>query len=408
MAITFKQATLANKLTIIAEVDPHAHTAAAGFFVKTGARDEDPAIMGVSHFLEHMMFKGTATRDAEAVDRDFDDLGANHNAFTTSELTAFYAHVLPEYLEQGSAVLADIMRPSLREADFNTERNVILEEIAMYQDNPFWVLYEATMERYYRDNPLGHRVLGTTDTIGRLEQNAMVEYFNRRYSADNTVIALAGNLDFDRMVDRFGAWCGDWPVTNAARAYHEQPPASDEFVIESAHVAQAYGLMIAPAPPVQDDRRYAAAVLSQILGDADGSRLYWALIDTGLAEEVMAQAEARDGTGEMYMYYSCAPDKADMVESVIAQEIKQLVDGLTEDDLQRVRSKIATAVTLHGERPAGRMRRIGQVWSTMGEYLPLEEELSRIEAVTLHDLREVQEAFPITPHITGRLRPVSG
>src|SRR5690606_38952834 len=140
---TFQHATLPNGLTVIAEVDPEAHTAAAGFFVKTGARDEASPLMGVSHFLEHMMFKGTDQRSAEELNRQFDLIGARNNAYTTSELTCFYASVLPErLLGAGGAVdlLADMMRPALREEDFDTEKKVILEEIAMYEDNPFWVL----------------------------------------------------------------------------------------------------------------------------------------------------------------------------------------------------------------------------------------------------------------------------
>ena len=141
-AVEFRQEVLPNGLTIQAEVVPGALTAAAGFFFRTGARDEDPAVMGVSHFLEHMMFKGTETRTAEDVNREFDDLGANHNAFTSAEQTAYYAHVPFDALDPALEILADILRPSLRTADFDEEKQVILEEIAMYDDQPFWVLYE--------------------------------------------------------------------------------------------------------------------------------------------------------------------------------------------------------------------------------------------------------------------------
>ena len=161
MPITFREATLPNGLHVLAEVDPAAHSASIGFFVKTGARDEATEIMGVSHFLEHMMFKGTETRSAADVDRAFDDLGAEHNAFTTSELTAFHAHALPEHLPAAGEILADILRPALRQEDFDDEKAVILEEIAMYEDHPFWKLYERAMETYYDGHPLSHRVLGT-------------------------------------------------------------------------------------------------------------------------------------------------------------------------------------------------------------------------------------------------------
>ncbi len=219
MPVEFRRTTLPNGLEIIAEVDADAHTAAAGFFVKAGARDEDPAVMGVSHFLEHMMFKGTARRTAEQVDRDFDDIGADHNAFTSGEMTAFWAHALPDQLPRVVEVLADILRPSLRQADFDDEKSVIIEEIAMYDDQPFWVVYEQTTERFFGAHPLSHRVLGTRDTVAAMQRDQMQAYFDGRYSADNTAIALAGRLDFDAVADQLAGYCGDWVKTDALRVY---------------------------------------------------------------------------------------------------------------------------------------------------------------------------------------------
>jgi predicted Zn-dependent peptidase len=402
---TFRHATLSNGLTIIAEVDPSAHTAALGYFVKTGARDESSEVMGVSHFLEHMMFKGTARRTAEQVDLDFDRIGANHNAFTTHELTAFYAHVLPEHLPAAEEVLSDILRPALRQDDFDTEKNVILEEIAMYRDQPFWVLYEQTMERFYRANPLGHRVLGTPETIAALTQPQMAEYFQTRYAADNTVAAFAGRIDFDRMVDRLAEHCGSWNTSRSRRQYQPLSFRDDENNLQLPTVNRHYTLMVSPGPSIQDDRRYAAAILAQILGDSEGSRLYWSLVETGLAEEAQAQFEPRDGTGEMYVFLVSSPDDAGKVEQFARQEIARLVDDLKPDDLERVRNKVATLATLQGERPAGRMRRLGTLWTYTGEYRTLEDELARINAVTLEELREVYAAFPFRPMVTGRLRP---
>ncbi|HRJ50848.1 MAG TPA: pitrilysin family protein, partial [Phycisphaerales bacterium] len=188
MTSRFQHATLPNGLTIVAEVDPSAHTAAAGYFVKTGARDEDPSVMGVSHFLEHMMFKGTHDLSADDVNRAFDDRGAKNNAYTTNEMTCFYAHCLPEHLPTINQLLGRMLRPALRESDFDTEKGVILEEIAMYRDNPFWVLYEESVERYYTGHGLGQRVLGTTRTITDLSRDQMLAYFSSRYSPDNMAV----------------------------------------------------------------------------------------------------------------------------------------------------------------------------------------------------------------------------
>ncbi len=405
MAVEFKHATLDNGLTILGECNVDAHTAAVGFFVKAGARDERTELMGVSHFLEHMMFKGTESRSAEEVDAQFDDLGADHNAFTTSELTAFYAHCLPEKLESATEILADILRPSLRTQDFDNEKKVILEEIAMYRDQPFWVLYEQLMEAYYRQHPLSHRVLGTDDTITTMTDVQMREYFQHRYSADNTVVALAGDVAFDSMVHRISDWCGDWARTGAQREFpiaNIQPDDLD-ITLDSVHVH--YGMMLCKAPGQQDDERYAAGVLAQILGDDEGSRLYWALIETGLAEMAGASFDGHDGIGHYVVHWVCGPDNAQEVERIIRSELNSLVDSLTEDDLLRMRNKIATAATLHSEQPAGRMRRLGTIWTYHGAYRSLEQELQRIESVTLDELRDVNAKYPIQPQVVGRLWP---
>jgi predicted Zn-dependent peptidase len=405
MAVEFKHARLPNGLNVVAEVIPEAHSAAIGFFVKTGARDESHEVMGVSHFLEHMMFKGTARRSAEEVDRDFDDLGADHNAFTTAEMTAFYAHCLPEHLPRAQEILSDILRPALRPADFDAEKSVILEEIAMYNDYPFWVLYERALEVFYGQHTLSHRVLGTKDTITRLTREQMLAYFTHRYSADNTVLAAAGRIDFDAMLAQLSRECGGWNTTRASRDARPAVPARERFAMNSESVKRHYMIMLAPAPAQKDDRRYPAAMLTQILGDGEGSRLHWALIETGLADEAQSQYEGRDHAGEFVVYASCTPENAAAVEQVIDSEINALVDSLTEDDLERTRSKIATGATMHGELPSGRMTRLGRMWLSRGEYRSLEVEVARINAVTMDDLREVARAFPLQPWVVGSLAP---
>ena len=407
MPVEFRRTTLPNGLEIIAEVDADAHTAAAGFFVKAGARDEDPAVMGVSHFLEHMMFKGTARRTAAQVDRDFDDVGADHNAFTSGEMTAFWAHALPDHLPRVVEVLADILRPSLRQADFDDEKSVIIEEIAMYDDQPFWVVYERTTERFFGAHPLSHRVLGTRDTVEALQRDQMQSYFDSRYSADNTAIALAGRLDFDAVVEQLARSCGDWVKTDARRAYPRVEHVDDEFTIESDTVNRHYAISMSPAPAIQDDRRYAAAMLANVLGDAEGSQLYWSLVETGLAEEVRAQYDGHDGVGCFLVYYVCSPESAAEVDRVIAACIDELPDSVTDDDLDRIRSKVATSATLQGELPAGRMQRLGRLWTYTAEYWSLDEELDRINAVTLDDVVALARDFPFRPRVTGHLRPSS-
>ena len=384
-------------MRIAAEHSSEAATAAIGFFVKTGARDETSALMGVSHFLEHMIFKGTEKLSAEEVDLAFDSIGAEHNAFTSSEMTAFWGAGLPEVLPNIHDTLSDILRPSLRQKDFDDEKKVILEEIAMYDDQPFWVLYENAMEQYYNTSSLGHRVLGTPKTIVDMKRDELAKYFFERYSADNTVVVLSGNIDFEKMVGAIEANCGAWETTGASRKYDEvvRFPGTYTKKIEDLH--QHYLMMMMPSASFQDPKRHALAALASIFGGGEGSRLHWALVDAGLAEVASASADSSDGFGEQMVWAVCAPDDAEQVSTVIKEEMKKLVQSLTKEDLSKVIAKASTGVAVASERPAGRMQRLGSMLTTSGTYISLEDELQTIEKLTLKDLQEVAEEFPWEP-----------
>src|SRR3954453_2448014 len=196
----FHHTILDNGLQVIAELNDQARSVASGFFVKAGSRDETPEVAGVSHFLEHMIFKGTPRRDALAVNRDFDRVGAKHNAQTSEEDTFYHVTCLPEYLPRAFDVLSDILRPSLREDDFDTEKKVIIEEIRMYQDNPMSVAYEAAKAAHFGAHPLGQSILGTVAAIAGMKVDRMRDYFARRYSPANIVLAFAGRTDWDEVV----------------------------------------------------------------------------------------------------------------------------------------------------------------------------------------------------------------
>lgn len=402
---SFQQRTLSNGLTIVAEIVPDAHSAAAGFFVRTGARDEDAMVMGVSHFLEHMMFKGTEELSADDINRGFDEIGARNNAYTSHELTCFYAQVLPTDLGTALDLLGRMMRPALRQSDFDTEKGVILEEIAMYKDNPFWVLYEETDQRHFGSHPLGYRVLGTEDTIKALTRDQMQQYFDDRYSGDNTTVALAGRLDFDACCDQIEALCGHWQTTRPARDAARPAISGERFTMADDGLSRAYALVLADAPSLGDDRRYAASLLAQILGGGGNSRLHWALIEEGIAEEAQAAYDPHDGTGEFMVYASGDPKRLAEIEKILTREIDGLGDSLEPADLERLQAKYATGVTIGGERPNDRMQRLGRLWTYLGEHIPLEVELERINAVTLDDLRDTLDAFPIKPRTMGILSP---
>jgi predicted Zn-dependent peptidase len=397
LSFTFSETILDNGLRIAAEHSDSAATAAIGFFVKAGARDESAKLMGVSHFLEHMMFKGTETLSAEEVDLAFDDIGAEHNAFTSGEMTAFWGAGLPEVLGSIHGTLADILRPSLRQEDFDNEKKVILEEIAMYDDQPFWVLYESAMEQYYGNSPLGHRVLGTPKTINNMKRDELAGYFSDRYSADNTTVVLSGKLDFDVMVEQIQSLCGGWKRTKVQRSYEKVIRNEGVFEKHIPDLQQHYHVMMMPGVSFQSGQKHAASALAAILGGGDGSRLHWALVDTGLAEAAAASVDANDQYGEQLTYAVCEPSNAEQVADILRTEMANVVNTLVKEDLEKVIAKAGTAAAVSSERPAGRMQRLGSMLTTSGKYLSLEDELATIESLTIKDLQEVAEAYPWVP-----------
>ena len=407
MSIQYHQTTLDNGMTIIAETDADAHSSAAGFFVKAGARDEATQIMGVSHFLEHMMFKGTSELSAEQINQGFDDLGANNNAYTSRELTCFYASVIPEHFRSAQTLLAKMMRPALRQDDFDTEKGVILEEIAMYADNPFWVLYEEAVARHYKAHGLGHRVLGTNESITALTRDQMADYFNQRYAADKTVVALAGKVDFEEAVEQISTLCADWQQSVGGRETKIPSVGKDSFTLKDERVNRGYLIGIAQAPAANEDERYAAALLMQMLGGMDNSKLHWALIETGIAEEAQSGYDGLDGTGDYFVYASGEPSKLDDIWEVMLKEIRGLRDSITQDELACLRSKMATAAMVAAERPGDRMQRLGRLWTMTGKYQPLEDELAKIESITIDDLRDLCDRYPIDQCTLGKMIPAN-
>ncbi|MEO1087494.1 MAG: pitrilysin family protein, partial [Acidobacteriota bacterium] len=313
----------------------------------------------------------------------------------------------PEFLPRAVDLLGDMLRPALRDDDFDMEKNVILEEIGMYDDRPEWRLQDRLLEDYFQDHPLGFRVLGTTDTISALTADQMRDYFRGRYSPDNIVVAAAGKVDFDALVADVERLCGGWTTTDAARDTAAPEPAAKELTVADAKVTRHYLGLLCPAPSAQDDRRYAAKVLADVLGDSEGSRLYWSIVDPGLADEADFSFMPQDGTGAYLAYASCDPDRAERVESTLLG----VLDGVARDpdisggEVERAVNKLATQATLQGERPAGRMQALGAQWTYRGAYRPLEEELDRLMAVTPDDVASLLADFPLNPRTLLRLGP---
>jgi predicted Zn-dependent peptidase len=405
MALSFKHHQLPNGLDLVAELNPDAHSVAMGLFVKTGARDESPEVNGVSHFLEHMMFKGSEKYTWEDVNRIFDEIGARYNASTSQELTSYYANVLPEFTERAVEHLAHLLRPAIRPADFDTEKKVILEEIAMYLDDPGHRLYERLMETHFGNHPLSMSVLGSSESITKLQQPQMAEYFNRRYGPGNLVLVATGKLDFKEIVRLADKYMGAWPRVNAPRRQPEPLYKPQRQFMADPKLNRQYLMGMTPGPSAQDDRRFAAYVLSDVIGDSDGSRFYWALVDNAIAEDAEFGFYPHDGCGSFYLALVTEPERSDKALNIALAELEKVKKDLKDDEVERARNKIASGIVLQGESPLGRMRAIGGQWTYNKQYRSLEQDMATLNAVTPESLRQLMRDFPFDPMTIVSLGP---
>ncbi|HLX64203.1 MAG TPA: pitrilysin family protein [Planctomycetota bacterium] len=384
-----------NGLTVILEFIPQAVSTAVGFMVRTGARDEDKKYDGVSHFLEHMMFKGTHKRGWLEINRDFDQMGARYNAFTSWEETCYYAWVLNEETPKALDLLTDMLHSRLPDDEFTTEKKVILEEIARYRDMPEHVAFEEAMKLAFAGHRLSSNILGTPQTIGRLTRAEMKAYFDARYVPNNITLFACGNVDEARFMAQVEEL---WGARNGPRADRFSPPPGfhkGKKKVQKKGVARQNIVMLWPMLPLNDTRAAAASMLGAILGDDRNSRLYWALRHTGLAEDAGGGYWGFTDTGLMAVNAACDPDKATKVADILRNETKKLKDGIKENELQRVKNRARTTLVFSAETPFNRFRQLMQQWMVRRELLTTEDMLARLNAVTRNDMYALLEEFPI-------------
>ncbi len=404
----FREHALPNGLEIVAECNDAAYSTALGFFVNTGARDESDAVSGVSHFLEHMVFKGTARRSADQVNREFDEMGAHYNAFTNEENTVFYAAVLPEYQDRAVDLLADILRPSLRDADFHTEKQVILEEIQMYEDQPPFGADDKCRTLYCGRHPLGRSVLGTAESVGGLTPDAMHAYFQHRYSPGNIVLAGAGRVDFERLVAAAQRCCGQWKPSPTVRTLEPLAGHNGFEVLPRESATQQYVLQLAAGPAAEDDDRYAAKLLATVLGDDSGSRLYWELVDPGFAETASLHHSEHQAAGMMMTFMSCEPQQAaHNLQRIFEVYRRAETEGVSANELEQAKNKIRSRIVLSSERPHGRLFAVGSDWVYRREYRTVEAELKAVAGLGLDEVLAVLQKYPLTHPTTVTIGPLA-
>lgn len=403
----YKQHQLENGLQILAECNPQAYTSAFGFFVRAGSRDEVPEIGGVSHFLEHMVFKGTPNRTAAQVNLELDEMGSSSNARTSEESTIYHSLVLPEFQTQMVELLSDIMRPSLREDDFETEKQVIIEEIKMYDDQPPYGGVERVMREFFGDHPMGQSVLGTVDSVSALTPDRMHAYFQSRYSPSNICLAAAGKIDFEKLVDDVQRCCGSWEAVDQSR---EKTPAEyqDGFVtMHKPQSSQQYILQMAPGCSSEDEIRYASSIMSSIIGDDSGSRLYWEFLDSGLAESAGTGSYDYQGCGGFMTYICCAPEQA-QANLERLKNLQQSIarEGVTQKELDLAKRKIASHIVLASERTNTRMFSVGSQWLNGQPFKSVGEIAEIYESMTLDQVNEAIAAYPLDKNMTVVVGPL--
>lgn len=393
----FHTHTLPNGLEIIGETLSASRSVGVGFYVRTGSRDEVGPESGVSHFLEHMLFKGTPNRSALDVNLHFDRIGAKSNAYTEYETTVYYTAVLPEYLPTGVDILADILRPSLRQEDFDTEKQVILEEIGMYADMPPFDASDKARRIYFGDHPLGNSILGSVESVTALTRDRMQGYFDRRYAAGNILVAAAGNFDWKAFVSLIEAKCGNWNAGKPGRtSLTAAKPTTGSHVIAKDNVSQEHVMVMAPGPSVEDPIRYSADVLATVVGDDTGSRFYWELTHPGLVEAAGFGIDTNQANGTLGGYFSGDPENAVENLAIVRAILADVqANGVKPEEVAVAKSKIASRLVRRNERPMGRMGGIASAWINNREYDDIDTELGRYEAVTATSIRELLDRHPV-------------
>lgn len=397
---------LPSGLTLLLDHDPQALSVAAGYFVATGARDEPADEMGASHFLEHLMFKGSERLSAAALNERLDDLGGQANAFTAEEATVYHAAALPECAADLLDTLTELMRPALRPADIEPERGVILEEIAMYAEQPGVRVAEALRRECWGEHPLSHQILGTPDTLRRLDRAALERHFAARYGAERVTLVVSGA--FDPVAVR--AWAGrelaNWrpglpAVPQAAPALRR---AGQVRFVADPDLTRTQVALALPGLPGGHPLREAAGLLAELLGGENGA-LYWALLDTGLADSAdLGHLEYRDA-GVFEGGFSCDPDRAGEVLARYRTVLAAADTLITDVSVRRAARKAAVSVLLRSESPQGRLFALGMEQLATGEVRTPDELAGRYAAVTPEQVREVLRLCPLRDPVVVVLGP---
>lgn len=403
-----RRTVLPSGVRILSERVAGARSATIGFWVAVGSRDETPGTFGSTHFLEHLLFKGTTTRSALEIAVSFDEVGGEHNAATAKEYTCYFAKVQDRDLPMAVAVIADMLTSSLIDpVEFETEREVILEELSMADDDPADVANERLYEAVFGTHALGRPIGGNPQTIADATRDAVWQHYRANYRAQDLVITVAGGVDHDALVRSVveALAAAGWPTDAIGEPVARRESASNSItrgaplVVVQRPVEQANVLLGMPGLAATDPRRSVLAVLNSVFGGGMSSRLFQEVREKrGLAYSVYSFSPSYSDLGIFGMYAGCAPAKVEQVTALMLDEFRRLAShGVSSDEMRRATGQLSGASALALEDSDTRMSRLGRAEITLGEFIDLDEALRRLDLVTADDVQQLAEDLASRP-----------
>jgi predicted Zn-dependent peptidase len=387
---------LPNGLIILTEEMQHIRSISIGIWVTTGSRDEDPQWNGISHFIEHMVFKGTKNRTAEDIARQIDSIGGNMDAFTAKECVCFNVKVLDEHLPIALEVLSDlVLNPNFDNQDIGRERGVILEEIKMDEDNPDYLVHEIFTQNFWKDHPLGKPILGTKETVKKFEQAPVCDFYKQRFVPGNFIIAAAGNVKHERFVELASRHFSHMkPHKNG---YHGAPPKIVPRIImrNKKALEQVQICVGVPSHPIAHESRYASYVLNTLLGGGMSSRLFQNIRERqGLAYAIYSDLNPYRDTGCLAVYAGTSRESAGKVVQSVISEFRKLKSELVpEEELRRAKDQLKGSLMLSLESSTARMSNLARQEMYFDRFYGMDEVIERVENVTAEEMKDFAEQF---------------
>ncbi|HET9698775.1 MAG TPA: pitrilysin family protein [Terriglobales bacterium] len=391
-----RREVLSNGLTILTEEMPHVRSVSIGIWIKTGSRHESPEWNGISHFSEHMVFKGTKSRNAEQIAREVDSVGGNMDAFTAKECICFDVKVLDEHLPKALDILSDlVLNPVFDASELKRERGVILEEIKMDEDNPDYLVHEIFTQNFWKDHPLGKPILGTKETVKRFEQEILFDYYRRFFIPNNMIISVAGNLNHERFVDlvkeKFAS------LKAGPNGFHQEPPKTQARInMRNKKALEQVQICIGvPSLAIGHEKRFASYILNTLLGGGMSSRLFQSVREKqGLAYAIYSELNPYRDTGCMCVYAGTSRENAQRVVQSVVGEFKTLKDQFVPaEELRRAKDQLKGSLMLSLESSTARMSNLARQELYFDRFYSMDEIIDRVEAVTTEDLKQLANQY---------------